>query len=53
MSRLFFRLLLFFGFGVEHLASAIGAAVRAGMMGPARFAALWTSHQLGQGQMMV
>jgi hypothetical protein len=48
-----FRLLLLFGFWVENLASAIGAAVRASMVSQARFAALRASHQLGQGQMQM
>jgi hypothetical protein len=53
MSRLFQRKLLLFRLGIKDLASAIGTAVRASVVRPTGFAALWTCHQLGQGQMMV
>ena len=53
MSRLFQRKLLFFRFGIKDLASAVGAAVRAGVMGQPGFATLRASHKLGQGQMMM
>lgn len=53
MSRLFFGQLLFLSFGIEHLASAIGSATRAGVMSQTRLAALRAGHQLRQGQMMM
>jgi hypothetical protein len=48
-----YRKLLFFLFRVKDLASAVGSAVRAGVMSLARLAALRAGHQLRQGQMMM
>jgi hypothetical protein len=53
LSRLFQKKLLLFRLGIKDLTSAIGTAVRAGVVRPTGFAALWTCHQLGQGQMMM
>jgi hypothetical protein len=45
-SCLFLANLLFFGFGVEDLASAVRPAAWAGMMRPARLATLRAKYQL-------
>jgi hypothetical protein len=48
-----YRTLLLFLFRIKHPVPAIHTAVWAGVMCPARLAAVWACHQLGQGQMMV